>query len=70
MDDLCTYHIEIRGQAEARELAAMSPVEMIVTRVDASVTRLTIRADQSALIGLMRHLHSRGFLFLVMHRDE
>ena len=70
MDDVCTYHIEVRGQADARELDAMSPVEMTVVKVDAASTQLTIWADQAGLIGLMRHLHNRGFVFLAMLREE
>jgi hypothetical protein len=32
-------------------------------------TVLTICTDQAGLIGMMRHLHSRGIVFLAMRRE-
>jgi hypothetical protein len=32
-------------------------------QVDPAATRLSIQTDQSALMGLMRHLHVLGFVF-------
>ena len=39
-------------------------------RVDAAATIFTIRTDQSGLIGLMRHLHGRGFVFMSVNRVD
>jgi len=60
MDELCTYQIEIRGRADENDLNAISPFQMTVVRVDAESTLLTVSTDQSGLIGVLRHLHSRG----------
>jgi hypothetical protein len=64
MHAICTYHIELRGQVDEKDLNASSPLQMTVVRANPATTLLTICADQSGLIGLMRHLHGRGFVFL------
>ena len=62
MDELCTYQIEIRGRADENDLNAISPFQMAMVRVDAESTLLTVSTDQSGLIGVLRHLHSRGLV--------
>ncbi len=64
MNDICTYHIQIRGQAEESEINAMSPLQMTVVRVNQAATLFSVCTDQSGLIGLLRHLHGLGFVFL------
>lgn len=64
MHDICTYHVEVRGQVDENTFNATSPLQMTVVRVDTAATLFTIRTDQSGLIGLIRHLHGRGFLLL------
>lgn len=64
MHDIYTYHIQIRGQVDEDEINAMSPLQMTVVRVDTAATLFTVCTDQSGLIGLMRHLHGLGFVFL------
>lgn len=64
MHDICTYQIEVRGQVDEDDLNAMSPLQMTVVRGDAAATLFTICTDQSGLIGLLRHLHGRGFVLL------
>ncbi len=64
MHDICTYQIEVRGQADENTLNAGSPLQMTVVRKDTATTLFTIYADQSGLIGLIRHLHGRGFVLL------
>ena len=64
MQDFCTYYIEVRGQMDENELNTRSPLEMTVVRLDPAATQFRIRADQSGLIGLIRHLHGRGFVLL------
>jgi hypothetical protein len=70
MHAICTYHIAVRGQAGATELNAKSPREMSVVESDAAATRFTVRTDQSGLIGLLRHLHGRGFVLLSVTRGR
>ena len=49
---------------------ATSPLQMTVVRVDMAATLFTICADQSGLIGLIRHLHGQGFVLLSVYRDS
>ena len=64
MNDVCTYHIQLRGLVDESEVNAMSPLEMTVERVDQAATLITVCTDQSGLIGLLRHLHGLGFVLL------
>ncbi len=74
MRESSTYQISIHGQVAVADLNAMSPLHMTVDAVpEASeqshpATWLTIHADQAALIGLLRHLHARGFVILSVNR--
>ena len=70
MHDVCTYHIEVRGQVNQDDLNAMSPLQTTVIRVNAAATLFTICADQSGLVGLIRHLHGRGFVLLSVYRER
>jgi hypothetical protein len=70
MQAVCTYHIEVRGQVDGGSLNASSPLQMTVEREDTARTLFTICADQSGLIGLMRHLHGRGFVLLSVIRER
>jgi hypothetical protein len=70
MDDLCSYRIEVRGQLDEADLNLISPVQMAVKWVDPAATHLSVQTDQSGLIGLMRHLHALGFVFLSVSRQE
>ena len=70
MDELCTYHIQLHGRVDEDEMNAMSPAQMTVIRTDAAATLLAVSTDQSGLIGLMRHLHGLGFVFLSMKREQ
>jgi hypothetical protein len=64
MDDICTYQIEIRGQIDEQDLNAMSPIQMTVVRAETVSMQFAVRTDQSGLMGLIRHLHSRGLVLL------
>ena len=68
MNDMCTYHIQLRGQVDGGEINATSPFQMTVERVDQAATLITVRTDQSGLVGLLRHLHGLGFVFLSVSR--
>ena len=70
MQDICTYHIEVRGQVDEDAFNATSPLQMTVVRVDPAATRFTICADQSGLVGLIRHLHGQGFVLLSIYRER
>ena len=69
MHEFCTYQIEVRGQADGNDLNAASPLQVTIVRIDTTATLFTIYADQSGLVGLMRHLHGRGFVLLSVHRE-
>jgi len=69
------YHIKVRGQVDESDLNAMSPLKITMVQADPAeehpyaATQFTIYADQSGLIGLMRHLHGRGFVLLSVSRE-
>jgi hypothetical protein len=68
MNDMCTYHIQLCGQLDEGDINATSPLQMDVARVDVAGTQITVRTDQSGLIGLLRHLHGLGFVLLSVSR--
>jgi hypothetical protein len=70
MQEICIYRIEVRGYVEENDLNTMSPFKMTVVRADTGATLFTIRADQSGLIGVLRHLHGRGFVLLSVTRER
>jgi len=70
MHAICTYQIEVRGQVNENDLNAISPLQMAVVRVDTAATLFTVCTDQSGLIGLLRHLHGRGFVLLSVYRER
>ena len=69
MHDTCAYQIQLRGRLDANDLNAGSPLQIAGVRQAGEDTRLTVYADQSALVGLLRHLHGQGFLILSMQRQ-
>ena len=70
MNDICTYLIQLCGQVDENDLNAMSPIQMTVVRMDTVATLFTICADQSGLVGLIRHLHGRGFVLLSVNCER
>jgi hypothetical protein len=70
MNNLCIYHIQIAGQVAQEEINAMSPQQMTLERSDVAATLFSICTDQSGLVGLLRHLHARGLVFLSVHREQ
>jgi len=68
MHDICTYHIEVRGQVNESTFNATSPLQITALRSDPEATLFTLYADQSGLIGLIRHLHAQGFVLLSVQR--
>jgi hypothetical protein len=70
MHEACIYRIQVWGQVNESDLNAMSPLYTTVVRADPAATLFTICADQSALIGLLRHLHGRGLVLLSVIRER
>jgi hypothetical protein len=70
MHDTCTYHIRIRGPLDAHTFNATSPLQATVVHTGPAATQFTVCADQSALIGLLRHLHGQGFVVLSVSRES
>jgi len=70
MNDICTYLIQIHGLVNETEINAMSPLQMAVEQIESTATLLSAETDQSGLIGLMRHLHGLGYVFLSVTRKE
>lgn len=72
MDDICTYQIEVRNGFDENAFNAISPLQMTVVRVkaDPAATLLAVHADQSGLIGLLRHLHQQGYVLLSVYRER
>jgi hypothetical protein len=68
MHILCIYRIELYGRLSEETVNAKSPLQMIAEQSNAGVTRFTVHADQAGLVGLIRHLHSRGYVLLSVSR--
>lgn len=66
----CTYRIRLRGQIAEEEVNRMSPLHLLWEKGDTAVTQFAVATDQSGLIGLMRHLHSLGYVFVSLDSDE
>ena len=64
MNTVCVYQIQIRGLIEEDEINVMSPLQMVRDWGETAVTQFSVHTDQPGLIGLMRHLHGLGFVFL------
>ena len=64
MNDVFTYHLRLRGRLTADDLNAMSPLAVTVEKSEAATTLLSVYTDQSGLIGILRHLHGLGCVFL------
>ena len=68
MQETYTYHIEVQGQVDEKNFNGTSPLQVIVNQTDSAATLFTLQADQSGLVGLIRHLHHQGFVILSMSR--
>lgn len=66
MNELRTYTIKIEGQVDAADVNPASPWQMTVEQIDSAVTQLTVRTDQSGLLGLVRYLHNAGLALLAV----
>lgn len=70
MHAVSAYRIEIQGGLGESDVNAASPVRMTLVQSDPAVTRFSVHADQSGLVGLIRHLHGRGFVLLSIWREQ
>jgi hypothetical protein len=70
MNDSLVYRVELCGEADEDEINAISPLRVSIDLSDAGSSLLTVCTDQSGLIGLMRHLHGLGYVFLSVKRVE
>jgi len=70
MEDIQTYQIELQGQVDESDFNTMTPLQSQVIQTDKVTTQLTFRTDQSGLIGLLRHLHARGFVLLSINHTS
>lgn len=69
MHAICTYQIEVRGRVAESEINPKSPLTVNRVWVDVAATAFSVATDQSGLIGLLRHLHGRGFVILSVTRE-
>jgi hypothetical protein len=58
------YRIHIAGQVAESDIAAFSPPGTTIEPAGEAGTILTVRTDQSGLVGLIRQLHGLGFVLL------
>ena len=68
MQEAYSYNIQVQGQMDEKDFNGTSPLRVIVKRTDSAATLFTLHADQSGLVGLIRHLHHQGFVILSMSR--
>ena len=68
MQEIHTYHIEVQGQVEENDFNTTSPLRVIVAQTYTESTLFTLHADQSGLVGLIRHLHHQGLVLLSLDR--
>jgi len=64
MQEIYTYRIEVQGHVDEKAFNTTSPIQVTVRQVNGDSTLLTPYADQSGLVGLIRHLHHQGFVIL------
>jgi hypothetical protein len=70
MDERIPYTIQLLGQVNDRELNALSPLQMHIEQAGPRVTLVSVCTDQSGIIGLIRHLHNLGLVFLSLRRAD
>jgi hypothetical protein len=58
------YRIEVQNEVDEEALNAFSPLQVSAVAANTARTVLQARADQSAVIGLLFHLHQQGYLIL------
>lgn len=64
MEDMRIYQIDISGQVVECEIAPFSLPGLKINPDENGDSIITVKTDQSGLIGLIRHLHALGFELL------
>ena len=64
-----TYYIKVHDEVNEIAFHTKSPLQMTVIQASPDSTVFKICADQSGLIGMMRHLHAQGFVLLSVYRE-
>ncbi len=70
MNGANVYHVQIRGLIDEAEINTMSPLQLVKDWAETAVTQFSVQTDQSGLIGLLRHLHGLGFVFLSVYCES
>lgn len=70
MQGIHEYQIKVQGTIDRNIFNASSPLQVQVKKMDEISTLMTIRADQSGVVGLIRHLHHQGFVLLSFSLDQ
>jgi hypothetical protein len=68
-NDVRTYKIRIQGRVADEDIRATSPLPFTIEQVEGTNTSITLRADQSGIIGLIRHLHGLGLVLISISCD-
>ena len=64
--DQHVYRITLRGQIDEAFVEAYCPPETVLACEGGAATLSNIHADQSAIVGLVRHLHNLGCTILAL----
>jgi hypothetical protein len=62
--DVRIYTIQIQGRVEESDVHLASPLPFAMEQAEGTQTTITLQTDQSGLIGLIRHLHGLGLMFI------
>lgn len=65
-DDLRTYRLTLRGTVDEEFVAAYCPAGTLLGHEGDAACLSDIQADQSGIVGLMRHLHNLGCTILAL----
>ena len=64
--DVRVYKIQIHGQMKEEDINQSSPLQFKMEQEVEAHTSITVRSDQSGVIGLIRHLHGLGLVLVSM----
>lgn len=67
--DLTIYTVTVAGYADELTINSDSPLDARTSYSGDDITQLIITTDQSGIVGLIRHLHGRGFTILSVKRN-
>lgn len=70
MHKLYVYQIGVKGEMDETAFNLTSPLQITDLEVSAAGTQFTTFTDQSGLIGLLRHLHTQGFILLFFRSTD